>query len=63
MGAVILVKQNNNKVIKDIKSVNKKNILEVCESKDKRTGIYEGTYLMYGVEQPLRYAKYAKRKK
>jgi predicted transposase YbfD/YdcC len=42
--------------------VNKEEISEIWESKGEKIKIYEGNFNMNGVEQPLRYVKFAKSK-
>ena len=61
--AVIRVKKNNNNSIRQIKrTVNKKEKAEVWNNKTEIIEVYEETFYMTGVEQPLRYVKFAKKK-
>jgi len=61
--AVIRVKKNNNNSIRQIKrTVNKKKKSEVWENKTEIIEVYEEVFYMGGVEQPLRYVKFAKKK-
>jgi hypothetical protein len=61
--AVIRVKKNNNNSIRNVKrTVNKKEKVEIWENETEIIEVYEETFHMSGVEQPLRYIKYAKKK-
>jgi len=60
---VIKVKQNNNNSIKQIKRiVNKKEKTEVWEINKEKIEVYEEIFYMNGVEQPLKFVKFAKKK-
>ena len=61
--AVIRVKMNKNNSIRQIKrTVNKKEKAEVWENRTEIIEVYEEMFYMTGVEQPLRYVKFAKKK-
>lgn len=61
--AIIRVKKNNNNSIRHVKrTVNKKEKTEIWENETEIIEVYEETFYMSGVEQPLRYVKYAKKK-
>ena len=61
--AVIRVKKNNNNSIRQIKrTVNKKEKAEVWINKTEIIEVYEETFYMTGVEQPLRYVKFTKKR-
>jgi hypothetical protein len=61
--AVIRVKKNNKNSIRQVKStVNKKEKVEIWENETEIIEVYEEIFYMSGVEQPLRYVKYAKKK-
>lgn len=60
---VIRVKQNYNNSIKQVKRiVNKKETVEVWKNKNEIIEVYDEEFYMNGVEQPLRYIKYANKK-
>jgi predicted transposase YbfD/YdcC len=59
--AVIRVKKNNNNSLRQVKRiVNKKEKTEVWDN--ERIEVYEETFHMSGVERPLRYVKYTRKK-
>jgi len=61
--AVIRVKKNKNNSIKHVKrKVNKKDRIEIWNNKTDVIEVYEETFYMGDVEQPLRYVKFAKKK-
>jgi len=61
--AVVRVKKNNNNSLRNDKRIaNKKEISEIWDNKTEIIEVYEETFFMSGVEQPLRYVKYAKKK-
>lgn len=61
--AVIRVKMNKNNSIRQIKrTVNKKEKAEEWENRTEIIEVYEEMFYMTGVEQPLRYVKFAKKK-
>ena len=61
--AVVRVKKNNSNSLRNVKrATNKKEFSEVWKNKTEIVEVYEETFFMSGVEQPLRYVKYAKKK-
>ena len=61
--AVVRVKKNNNNSLRTVKRVvNKKEKTETWENKTEIIEVYEENFFMNGVERPLRYVKYAKKK-
>jgi hypothetical protein len=60
---VIRVKKNNNNSIKEVKSrVNKKEVSEIWDNKSEKIFVSEEIFYIKGVDKPLRYVKFAKRK-
>jgi predicted transposase YbfD/YdcC len=60
---VIRVKKNNNNSIKEVKrSVNKKEVSEIWNNKSEKIFVSEEKFYMKGVDKPLRYVKFTKRK-
>jgi predicted transposase YbfD/YdcC len=60
---VIRVKKNNNNSIKEVKrSVNKKEVSEIWDNKSEKIFVSEEIFYMKGVDKPLRYVKFTKRK-
>ena len=60
--AVVRVKKNRNNSLKQIKkATNKKGITETWQEEMYQIEIYESEFYMTGIDQPLRYIKYAKK--
>ena len=61
--AVIRVKKNKNNSIREVKRVvNKKEVSEIWQNRNEKIFVSEEIFYMKGVDKPLRYVKFAKRK-